>query len=107
MAQADRSLNEMCEIVDPRLLCIENLEDPLRMYAADVFTTGASLAGLPALALPSGVAEEGLPYSIQLVGAPFAEPVVFDLGRRLEEVLEVPRLQEQVLQLDLPSEDRT
>jgi sugar phosphate isomerase/epimerase len=29
MAQADRSLNELCEIVDPRLLCIENLEDPL------------------------------------------------------------------------------
>jgi sugar phosphate isomerase/epimerase len=29
MAQADRSLSELCNLVDPRLLCIENLEDPL------------------------------------------------------------------------------
>jgi sugar phosphate isomerase/epimerase len=29
MAQADRSLGELHEILDPQLLCIENLEDPL------------------------------------------------------------------------------
>jgi aspartyl-tRNA(Asn)/glutamyl-tRNA(Gln) amidotransferase subunit A len=32
-----------------------------------------SAAGMPAIALPSGLAEDGLPFSIQLVGAPFAE----------------------------------
>jgi Asp-tRNA(Asn)/Glu-tRNA(Gln) amidotransferase A subunit family amidase len=32
-----------------------------------------SAAGMPAIALPSGLAEDGLPLSIQLVGAPFAE----------------------------------
>jgi amidase len=32
-----------------------------------------SAAGMPAIALPSGLDEEGLPLSIQLVGAPFAE----------------------------------
>ncbi len=32
-----------------------------------------SFAGMPALALPTGLAPEGLPLSLQLVGAPFAE----------------------------------
>lgn len=47
--------------------------DPLTMYLSDVYTVPANLAGLPAVAVPSGVSAEGLPLSLQLVGRAFDE----------------------------------
>ena len=51
----------------------ETVDDPLAMYLADIFTVQANLAGIPAIALPAGVHENGLPIGIQLMGKPFAE----------------------------------
>jgi aspartyl-tRNA(Asn)/glutamyl-tRNA(Gln) amidotransferase subunit A len=56
---------------------------PLAQKAADVYTCGANLAGLPALALPVGV-EEGLPVGVQLVGAAFSEGLLLDLAQEYE-----------------------
>lgn len=47
--------------------------DPLEMYLADLFTVGASLAGLPAIALPCGRDETGLPLGLHMVAAPWRE----------------------------------
>jgi amidase len=46
-----------------------------------------SSAGMPAIALPSGLAENGLPLSIQLVGAPFAEARLLAAAAWCERVL--------------------
>lgn len=51
----------------------ERLDDPLAMYVADVATCLANLAGLPALSLPAGVAEDGLPAGAQLIGPAWSE----------------------------------
>jgi aspartyl-tRNA(Asn)/glutamyl-tRNA(Gln) amidotransferase subunit A len=51
----------------------ERLADPLQMYLADVFTVGASLAGLPAVSVPCGFAQGRLPVGLQLVGRMFDE----------------------------------
>jgi aspartyl-tRNA(Asn)/glutamyl-tRNA(Gln) amidotransferase subunit A len=51
----------------------ERVEDPLAMYLADVFTVLASLAGLPALSLPCGLAQGNLPVGVQLIGRPLDE----------------------------------
>ncbi|WP_243094238.1 Asp-tRNA(Asn)/Glu-tRNA(Gln) amidotransferase subunit GatA [Thermus thalpophilus] len=45
--------------------------DPLAMYREDLYTVGASLAGLPALSFPAGF-EGGLPVGLQLL-APWGE----------------------------------
>ena len=62
----------------------EKADDPLAMYLNDVFTVPASLAGLPAVSLPAGLAGDGLPLALQLIGKPFDEETVL----RGAEVLE-------------------
>ncbi len=62
----------------------ERLADPLQMYLSDVFTVPASLAGLPALTLPTGLDRDGLPLSLQLVGPALAEETLFTLAGAVE-----------------------
>ena len=47
------------------------------------FTCLANIAGLPALAIPGGRDETGLPVSVQLVGPPHSEAALIDLARQL------------------------
>jgi aspartyl-tRNA(Asn)/glutamyl-tRNA(Gln) amidotransferase subunit A len=47
--------------------------DPLQMYLSDIFTISANLAGVPAIALPCGFSQTGLPIGLQLIGRPFEE----------------------------------
>lgn len=62
----------------------ERLEDPLRMYLADVFTAGAPLAGLPALSVPCGFDSRGLPAGLQFVGRRFDEATILRLADAYE-----------------------
>ena len=80
-----RDLTSALETVDviamptspaPPFLLGERLQDPLSMYLEDVFTVGASLAGLPALSVPCGFTPAGLPIGLQLVGRPFDESTI-------------------------------
>jgi aspartyl-tRNA(Asn)/glutamyl-tRNA(Gln) amidotransferase subunit A len=58
----------------------ENVQDPLVMYMADIYTVLASLAGIPAVALPLGNNQAGLPLSIQLMAKHFDEETLFSLS---------------------------
>ena len=62
----------------------ENQSDPVMMYMNDVFTIPASLAGLPALALPIGLSKAGLPLGLQLIGRAFDEETVFRVADVIE-----------------------
>jgi aspartyl-tRNA(Asn)/glutamyl-tRNA(Gln) amidotransferase subunit A len=58
----------------------EKVDDPLQMYLADIFTVSANLAGLPALSVPCGFAEERLPIGLQLTGRMFDEATLLRAG---------------------------
>ena len=47
--------------------------DPLEMYLADLFTVQASIAGVPAISIPNGTDEQGLPIGLQIIGDAFQE----------------------------------
>ncbi len=55
--------------------------DPTRRLTQPSFTGPFNLLGYPALALPAGFSEDGLPLSAQIVGAPFAEATLLRAAR--------------------------
>ena len=59
--------------------------DPVRMYRSDIHTAPVSLAGLPALSLPFGRDENGLPCAVQLIGPGCAERLIYRAAYALEE----------------------
>ena len=60
----------------------ENIQDPLVMYMADIYTVLASLAGIPAIALPLDNNKNGLPLSVQLMTKHFNEQELLNLSHR-------------------------
>jgi len=64
----------------------ERIKDPLSMYLADINTISINLAGLPALSLPCGEAEN-LPVGIQIIGKYFEEDKIFQTGKLIEEII--------------------
>ena len=59
-------------------------QDPALVYDADRFTVLANLAEVPALNVPFGVDREGLPIGLQLMGRPFDEATLLQVGSFLE-----------------------
>jgi aspartyl-tRNA(Asn)/glutamyl-tRNA(Gln) amidotransferase subunit A len=59
--------------------------DPVEMYLNDVFTVTVNMAGLPGLVVPGGLASDGLPLGLQLIGRPFEEETLFSLGQVIED----------------------
>jgi aspartyl-tRNA(Asn)/glutamyl-tRNA(Gln) amidotransferase subunit A len=58
--------------------------DPVANYLADVFTLGASLAGLPGMSLPAGFGEGGMPVGLQLIGNYWREHELLQTGMALQ-----------------------
>ncbi|SEN96411.1 aspartyl/glutamyl-tRNA(Asn/Gln) amidotransferase subunit A [Halorientalis persicus] len=61
----------------------ESLDDPLTMYLADANTTPVNLANLPAISVPAGETDDGLPVGMQLVGPAFGETEMIRAGSAL------------------------
>jgi aspartyl-tRNA(Asn)/glutamyl-tRNA(Gln) amidotransferase subunit A len=62
----------------------EKTADPTAMYLDDLMTIPASLAGLPALSVPCGFSDEGLPIGMQIVGPYLDEATVLRVGHAFQ-----------------------
>ena len=65
----------------------EKTENPLSMYLADIFTIPADLAGVPAISVPCGLDEKGLPVGLQLMGKHLDESTVLRAAHAFEQDL--------------------
>ncbi len=62
----------------------KEVSDPVEMYLNDVFTVTVNLAGLPGVAVPTGVDKTGLPLGLQLIGRPWEEGDLLNTAYALE-----------------------
>lgn len=65
----------------------EKIDDPLKMYLADIYTISANLAGIPGLSVPCGFSE-GLPVGLQILGKHWDEETVLKVGYAYEQTTE-------------------
>ncbi|NNC40337.1 MAG: Asp-tRNA(Asn)/Glu-tRNA(Gln) amidotransferase subunit GatA [Acidimicrobiia bacterium] len=60
-------------------------QDPLSMYLSDICTIPSNLAGDPAISVPVGLDEQGLPIGFQIMAPALGEAVMFRTARAVEE----------------------
>jgi aspartyl-tRNA(Asn)/glutamyl-tRNA(Gln) amidotransferase subunit A len=59
--------------------------DSVLMQYADQFTVPANHAGIPGISIPGGIAADGLPLGVQLLGPDFSEHILFRIGKSFED----------------------
>lgn len=62
----------------------EKSNNPLEMYLADIFTVTANIAGIPAISIPGGTSNDGLPFGLQLMGAYKNDLGLLDIAKEFE-----------------------
>ena len=60
-------------------------EDPLAMYLTDIATIGANLAGIPALSVPAGFDQDGMPIGLQIMSPQLSEARLFNVAYKFEQ----------------------
>jgi len=70
---------------------------PLEYYALDLFTVAMNLAGIPAVSVPCGLASNGLPLGMQVVGKRFDDMRVLQLAKHIETVAGVDNRPTKIL----------
>lgn len=63
----------------------EDVRSSLKMYTSDILVTPANLAGLPAISVPCGFTEEGLPLGLQIIGNHFTEQTIYNAAYAYEQ----------------------
>ena len=89
-ADYDRVLEKCDVILSPVAPTVayklgEKNQNPLEMYMGDAYSVPVNVAGIPALALPCGTGEGGMPVGLQLMGKPFSEALLYRVGAALED----------------------
>jgi len=64
----------------------EKVDDPLSMYLSDIFTVSANIAGVPAINLPCGQADN-LPISMQIIGPYLSDFSLLNVTKTIENII--------------------
>ncbi len=60
------------------------VDDPLAMYLSDVCTIPSNMAGDPAISVPYGTGDDGMPIGVQVMAPALGEDVMFRVAAALE-----------------------
>lgn len=64
----------------------EHSDNPVEMYLADLFSVQANVAGVPAISIPCGNDNQGLPIGLQLVADDFEESKLLRFSKKILEM---------------------
>ncbi len=67
----------------------EKTDNPLEMYMHDICTVPINIAGLPALSMPGGFDQTGLPVGVQFVAKALGEEKILQAAFALEQELQI------------------
>ena len=59
-------------------------DDPVAMYLNDIYTASVNLAGLPAVSIPCGFDNEGLPVGLQIIGKYLEEAKILNVAHQIQ-----------------------
>ena len=89
---------EDCDIIlGPTTPCTafgltDMIDDPLSIYLLDIYTIPANLAGIPALSIPCGFGDTGLPIGMQLMAPAFRDDLLLSAGIAFQDVTNFHRV---------------
>lgn len=63
----------------------ENTDNPIKMYLSDAMTVSANLTGIPALSVPAGASDDGLPIGVQLMAPYKADAQLLAFAKSMED----------------------
>jgi len=63
----------------------EKSKDPVEMYLEDIYTLSPNLAGLPAMSIPCGMSQQGLPIGLQIIGNYFSEAKMLQIADQFQQ----------------------
>ncbi len=81
--EVDVILTPTMPILPPKIG--ENIDDPMKNWLADAFTVSINPVGVPALSVPAGFSQNGLPIGMQLIAPHFREDLLFNVGYQFEQ----------------------
>lgn len=61
----------------------EHSDDPVAMYLEDLFTVQASVSGVPAISIPNGKDDKGMPIGLQVISNSFKEAELYAFSNYL------------------------
>lgn len=62
-------------------------QDPVQMYATDIFTVPANITDIPAISIPNGINNEKLPLDIQIMSPYLQDKALLDFSKKLEQII--------------------
>jgi aspartyl-tRNA(Asn)/glutamyl-tRNA(Gln) amidotransferase subunit A len=58
-------------------------KSPVEIYLADIYSVMANLVGAPAISIPLGRDDQGLPFGLQIITANYSEDTLFFLTKNM------------------------
>ena len=86
-----RKAFEICDIIAGPTVPVtafgldEMIDDPLSIYLLDIYTIPANLSGIPALSIPCGFGDNGMPIGLQLMAPAFMDHVLLGAAMTFQE----------------------
>lgn len=74
----------------------EKLSNPTEMYLEDIFTVPVNIAGVPAISIPGGMENTGLPIGLQFIGNEFSEALLLNISHAYEKATEFSKVKPNI-----------